>query len=113
MALTTYAKNLVIDHLTDNTVLYVAAFDEDPSVGTELQSNGRQVLTFNTNSVDGSVTSEVTSALTIPAGNDVEFVGVFDDVSAGNLILSYEIPTPETFFNEGDFVVESVTISLT
>ncbi|AUR91473.1 hypothetical protein NVP1161O_031 [Vibrio phage 1.161.O._10N.261.48.C5] len=108
MSVTVYAKNLMLDHLSNGAPMYVGAFDGD----SELQLNGRKKLQFSEAAEEGRVVGVVEDNLTIPAGKTVFTIKVWDKKVSGNLIMSYDLTIPEVYSNEGALVVNSITLTL-
>ena len=109
MAITVYTQDYMLDHLVTSKTLYVAA--SSTSVD-DLQSNGRQVLTFPDPASGGSVTGTVED-LVIPAGNTVATIKVYDDLTGGEVILTHSLANPETYTNEGSLSIDTITIQVT
>lgn len=59
----------------------------------------------------GKITGLV-DPLTIAAGVTITHVGVYDQAVDGNLILTYELPSLESYVNEGELAIDSVVIRL-
>jgi hypothetical protein len=108
MAITVYTQDYMLDNLITNKTLYVAA---SSSTNDDLQNNGRQLLTFANPSSGGSVTGTVPD-LVIPAGNTVATIKVYDDLVAGEVILTHELGTPEPYANEGSLSIDTITIQV-
>jgi len=110
--LTNYSKNLMLDHLVDGVSLYCSAHTDVPSAaGSNEYTASRVPITFNA-AVEGDLVGSADSDINILAGNTITHVGLFDAATGGNFIAGFELPTAETFSNDGGLRVNGLTISL-
>jgi hypothetical protein len=123
--LSNYAENKVIDHTlgttayTKPTNIYVALFTTDPAetgAGTEVSGNGyvRKVATFNA-AANGSATNsaEVLFDVATASWGTLTHVGLFDAVSAGNMIWSGALSTSKAIASTDQFRLPAGNITVT
>lgn len=114
-ALSDYSEKLLLDWMmttgsaTRPTAWYVALFTAAPSDsggGTEVSTGGyaRQAVTFSAASTPGGTTSNSNTVSFTASGANygtVTHVGIFDAVSAGNLLWHGALTASKTV-NDGD-----------
>lgn len=120
MAKSTYLDNKDLDHnlgtttFTKPTAVYLALFNGNPaSGGTEATggSYARQAITFSAASA-GTATSNVACNFTNMPATTVNYVGIYDASTAGNLLYAQSVTSKTT--NVGDtvqFASGAVTVS--
>ena len=107
--------------------VYVGLFSSDPtdtgSAGTEvtttIRAAGRVAATFGANSGTGDGATSITNDALVDFGNadagaSVTHYGVFDAVSAGNMLVSNSLTTSKTV-ETGDpvsFAIGAITLSV-
>lgn len=125
--LSDFSENALIDHLTGVAAMtvspgtFLALFTDDPTdaaTGTEVASGGyaRQAVTF-TAAASGTTANAGSVSFTAAGGNygTVTHVAVYDDVSAGNMLMHTALTTSRTV-NDGEtltFAIGNLTLALT
>lgn len=115
MPFTDTAKNTMLDALETAYTLYSALYTGDPSgAGTEISGGSpayaRQAITLGAASA-GSITVATDETFNVPAGATVDYVGIYDALTAGNLI-AYKTVTSETYAAQGQYVLTEQTYSI-
>lgn len=119
-AASNYAENLVLNWLlttnsaTRPTTWYVGLFTTDPTdagTGTEVSggSYARQSVTFNSAMGTNPTYTDNTATLTWPTATanwgTVGWIGVFDNVSGGNLLIHGALTTSKAVGNGDTFQI--------
>lgn len=109
--LTTYSKNLMLNHLGASPH-YCSAHTALPNEsGSNEYTATRVEITFSA-STTGELVGSASSDINILAGNTITHVGLWDSATGGNFIASFELPAAETFSNDGGLRVNDLTIDL-
>lgn len=120
MAKSNYLDNKDLDHnlgtttFTKPSAVYVALFNGNPSSGGTEASGGsyaRQTVTFSAAS-SGTATSNVAVNFTSMPATTINYVGLYDASTAGNLLYYQSITSKTT--NSGDtvqFASGAITVS--
>ena len=115
---TDYSKNLMLGQIP--TQLYVSLHSADPTdVGSnQVAGTTRPVINLNAATAGERQAQEAFVDITVPAGSDVAFIGLFDAASAGNFVAYAPIldesgqPTVISFSQELPFRVTDPSIDL-
>jgi len=115
---TDYAKNLMLGQIPAQ--VFVSLHSSDPTdVGSnQVAGTSRPAINLNAASAGVRQAAESFVDITVPAGSDVAFIGLFDAVTAGNFIAFAAIldengqPTVINFSQELPFRVTDPSIDL-
>lgn len=110
------AKNTMLDALETAYTLYAALYNGDPAgAGVEITGGSpayaRQLVTM-ASAASGSIVIATDETFDVPAGATVNYVALFDALTAGNLIASDAV-TEEVYGAQGQYIVTDQTYSLT
>lgn len=122
MAVSTYAKNVILDAIVRgvapaSSATYLSLHTADPgSTGASEVAGGspayaRTAITWNPAS-GGSIDDATSSALNVPGSTTVTHFGLWDALSAGNFLMGGALPVPETFGAQGTYTPSNVALSI-
>jgi hypothetical protein len=106
MPYTNTGKNTMLDNIG---ITHAAAFEGDPSgAGVELD---RQAISFAAAS-GGSKAASTQPVFSIGAGETVDYIGFYDDPSAGNLLAYGSVTSEGPYGGDGTYTLTSAAIDL-